>query len=570
MMQDQTLRGSRISCRAARSAGRVFLMVLCLVGTVAGAAAQSPTNRAEECLTAQQMGARDGTAFIDVTVVPMDRERLLQKRTVLVHGCRIQAIGHRDSVEVPPQYQRIVGSDDVFLLPGLVDSHTHLRYDGDLVLYAARGVTTVRNMEGSPTHLRWKRHVSEGGFGPRILTAGPTDYAQAEALADVVRAVDSMATAGYDFVKVFDPLPAYTYEWLITATDRADLPIAGHIPRAVGASKVLEQRSHQTIEHAEQFVYHWFYDDLDKSRIPELVAHVKSSGAAVTPTLEVIHSWISVVDGLDSLLSRPETRWLHPETYAYWHTFARGSSFENRLIASFQQDIVLELARQGVPLLLGTDVYMVGLNGPWALRREMRRLREVGLSPFEVLRAATATPAAVLGYDAGTIAEGRLADLLLVRGNPLVDLSVLDEIEGVMLDGDWYSGVELTNRLDSIETEYSAGNAFVDAALGRQAERAVARHHELKAAGDDRRLTPGIISYIGSILRQNGRYDDAIALYQLALEEDSAMASAHEGIARTYLAVGRIPDAVVALERALEIEPGRVQAQEILTQLRTE
>jgi hypothetical protein len=568
MMENQRISRPNSSWRADLSLGRGFLVGLCLVGNVAGAGAQSSARGDDECLTAPQMRDRGGTAFIDVTVVPMDRERLLQKRTVLVHGCRIEAIGHRDSVEVPLEYERIVGGDDVFLLPGLVDAHTHLRYDGDLVLYAAGGVTTVRNMEGSPAHLRWKQQVREGAFGPRILTAGPTEYARAETLEEVTRAVDSMTSAGFDFVKVFDPLASRTYEWLIAATDRAGLPVAGHIPRAIGARKVLEQRSHQTIEHAEQFVYHWFYDDLDWTRIPELVAQVKRSGAAVTPTLEVIHSWIGVVESLDSLLSRPETRWLHPETYAYWHTFERGSSFENRLIAGFQQDIVLELARQGAPLLLGTDVYMVGLNGPWALRREMRRMREAGLSPYEVLRAATATPAAVFGYDAGTILEGQLADLLLVRGNPLRDLSVLDEIEGVMLDGAWHPGAELASRLDSIEAAYAAGNAFVNAALGGQVDRAVARHRELKSAEDDRRAAPSIISYVASILRRNGRYDDAIALYQLALEEDSAMASAHEGIARTYLAVGRIPDAVAALERALEIEPGRAQARELLAQLR--
>ena len=555
--------------RTARTRGALgtALGTALLLGALPVAAgAQRAPSDSGRC--APERVADRGTAFVDVAVVPMDRERLLQKRTVLVRGCRIEAIGHRDSVAVPEGYARVVGGDDAFLLPGLVDAHTHLRYDADLVLYAARGVTTVRNMEGSPSHLRWRREVREGAFGPRIITAGPTDYADAETREELTSAVEAIAAAGYDFVKVFDPLPARSYGWLIDAAGEAGLPIAGHIPRAVGAAMVLERQSHHTIEHAEQFVYHWFHDELDRTRIPELAALVKRSGTAVTPTLEVIHSWVGVVGGLDSLLARSETRWLHPETYAYWHTFDRSSSFENRLIADFQADITRELARQDVPLLAGTDMYMVGLVGPWALRREMRRMQEAGLSTFEVLRAATSTPAEVFGTGAGIVAEGRLADLLFVRGNPLRNLSALDDLEGVMIGGAWHPASDLTARLDSVEDTYAPGNAFVSAALAGHVDRAVARHRTLWHHGDDRRLTAGALSYVATILRGRGRYDDAITVYQLALEEAPATASAHEGIGRAYLAMGRIEEAVGALRRALDVDPDRRGARELLSELR--
>lgn len=558
-----------MSCVPGRS-GQWWTLAMALLLASAGAAAeaapQEPGPGADACLVSGRSDG-GGTAFVDVTVIPMDRERLLQKRTVLARECRIERIGNRDSVPVPSEYARIEGGDDIYLLPGLVEAHTHLRYEADPTLYLAGGVTTVRHMEGSPTQLRWREDVRRGAFGPRILSAGPTAYAGAATPDEVGEAVDSMAAVGYDFVKVFDPLPAETFEWLTESARRAGLPVAGHIPAAVGAREVLRHGTHQTIEHAEQFVYHWFYDDLDATRNPELAEQVEGSGAAVTPTMEVIHSWIAVADAPGSLLARPETRWLHPETSAYWHTFARGSSFENRLIADVQQGIVRELARRGVPLLVGTDMYMAGLVGPWALRREMRRMHEAGLSRFEVLRAATATPGAVFGYDAGTVEEGRLADLLLVRGNPLEDLSALEAIEGVMLDGTWHPREELDARLDSIEAAYRPGNAFVRAALGRRVDHALSAHRALRNA-DERRTDPGVVAYVASILRQRGRLEDAIAVYELALEENPEMASAHEGIARAFLAMGRIANAVARLERALEIEPGREGARTLLEELR--
>lgn len=554
-----------------RTAQWLTLSFAC-VGGVGALPERSPAQEARQetggdCLISHRSGD-NGTAFVDVTVIPMDRERLLTKRTVLVRGCRIQAIGHRDSLGVPAGYRRIPGGDDIFLLPGLVDAHTHLRYDGDLTLYLAGGVTTVRNMDGSPRHLAWKEQIRRGLFGPRVFTAGPTGaYHGVKTRAEVERAIDSLANAGYDFVKVFDPLPADNYRWVLDAAKRANLPVAGHIPRALGAQSVLQLGRQATIEHAEQFVYHWFNDDPDRTRLDELVKQVKAAGTAVTPTLEVIHSWVAVSDSPASLLARPETRWLHPETFAYWHTFARGSSFENRIIADFQQQIVQEFARAAVPLMTGTDAYMAGLIGPWALRREMYRMYAAGLTRFQVLRAATATPAAVLGHDTGIVAQGRWADLLLVRGNPLWDLDALSRIQGVMLDGVWHDGEALAARLDSLASEYRAGNAFVAAALARRVGPAITEHRVRRAKGDSSRTDAGVIAYVGSILRQWGRLDDAISVYDLAVEEDPRSASAHEGMARAFLAQGNVRDAIARLQRALEIDPSRQMARSLLAEL---
>lgn len=551
--------------RRVRSGVRPAFVLWWLALGTGPATGQTPHDPAG-CLVVGKSEA-GGTAFVDVTLIPMDRERLLTNRTVLTRGCRIETIGARDSVAVPDDYARIPGGDDLYLLPGLVDSHTHLRYDGDLVLYLTGGVTTVRNMVGSPQHLRWVEELRAGAFGPRILTAGPTAYEGASSRAEVVSAVDSIARAGYDFVKVFDPLPAETYGWLLEAAESRDLPVAGHVPRAVGAREVLRLGRQQTIEHAEQFVYHWFYDDLDRTRMAELAEEVRRAGLAVTPTMEVIHSWIAVVDAPASLVSRPETRWLHPETYAYWHTFARGSSFENRLIADFQQAIVRELAGHGVPLLVGTDAYMAGLMGPWGLRREMRRMSEAGLTPFEVLRAATATPAEVFGYQGGTVTEGRLADLLLVHGNPLEDLTALARVEGVMMDGTWHPRRALEARLDSIAAEYAPGNALVARALGRRADVALEVHRALRAAGDATRADPGVVAYVAAILRGRGRLDDALALYELALDEDAANPAILEGMARTLLAGGSVARAIARLEQALAADPGRESARSLLAEL---
>ena len=122
------------------------------------------------------------TAFVDVTVLPMDGERALEDQTVLVRDGVIASIGSRDEVRVPPGAQVIDGRGK-YLMPGLVDMHVHVMYDNDLLLFAANGVTRVRNMWGMtgmklslgfPDQLVLREAIAAGElFGPAIYTTGP-------------------------------------------------------------------------------------------------------------------------------------------------------------------------------------------------------------------------------------------------------------------------------------------------------------------------------------------------------------------------------------------------------------
>lgn len=498
----------------------------------------------------------------------MDGEHVLLNRTVLVRGCRIEQVGHRDSVRVPDDFAKVVGGDDAFLMPGLVEAHAHLRYTEDLTLYLARGVTTVRNMIGGPQHLAWKREVRSGAFGPRIITAAGLPYNGANWTEDQVdRYVDSVKRDGFDFLKVQDPTTKRVYDALVRAARRNGLPIDGHIPTEVGLAGVL-QAHQRTIEHTEQFVYHWFYDDYDARRIANLAALLKRSGVAHTPTLEVIQSWVDVVDSRASLLGRPEIQYVHPETFAFWNTFYRSSSFENRTIAWFQARILRAVAAAGVPLLVGTDAYMIGLVGGWGVVREMEAMHNAGLSNYEVLRAATATPAEVLGYDAGVIAPGRLADVILIEGNPLQDLAAVTRLRGVMTDGVWHSNMELERRLDDVAGRYRSGQAIVRLALHGQTVDAANSQRAMREAGDSTRPDVGLLNYVASILRQRGQTDDAIRMYAAALSEDSTSAAAYEGIARSHLSAIRPAEARAALERAIRFDPRRESAKQLLNGLR--
>ncbi len=120
------------------------------------------------------------TAFVDVTVLPMDSERILPHQTVVVRGERIEALGPTEDVKVP-EGALLVAGEGGYLMPGLADMHTHLHglttpFPGpeQLLMYLVEGITTIRNMSGTPLDLQWRQAVESGELdGPTIHTAGP-------------------------------------------------------------------------------------------------------------------------------------------------------------------------------------------------------------------------------------------------------------------------------------------------------------------------------------------------------------------------------------------------------------
>lgn len=430
------------------------------------------------------LASPDTTALINVNVIPMDRERILTRRAILVAGDRILALGSVDSITIPHGARILDGHDRWFVMPGLADMHVHLRYESDLTLLLAHGITLVRNMRGTPWHLDMRRRVADGTLaGPRVVTAGPVFYGYrgAGATAEEARAlVDSQATAGYDFIKVYDRLPQPAYEAVVDEAARRGLPVAGHVPvdGGYGTGLLKALALHQaSIEHAEQFVYHYFGDDLDPARIPEVARRVREAGAAVTPTLVTIPGLIAQWERHDSMLHAPAARYLTPETYAWWRTDPGHSSAINRTFVPFLSALVHGLHQAGVPIMAGTDFYLPGTSAGASLHEELRLLVGAGLTPFDALAAATRVPAEYFRDTAnsGTIAAGHRADLLVLEANPLDDITRTRQRVGVMAAGRWHPQAEFDSSLAALARRWVPQQRVIDQLVARGASAPVLR-----------------------------------------------------------------------------------------------
>src|SRR5262245_37317727 len=234
--------GASCARPASRKASALLALLLAAVGAPAQEAALPPA---------------PPLAIVGATVVPMDRAGSLPDQTVLVADGRITALGPAGELAVPAG-STVIDGHGRWLMPGLVDMHVHSWFESELTLDLANGVTTIRNMFGSPVQVAWRDEVAAGTrLGPSIVTAGPIVDGSPPVWPgslvvitpeDARNAVQAHVDGHYDFVKVYDRLTPEAYDAVVAAAKAANLPVFGHVPERVGLYAVLAS-GQRTLEH---------------------------------------------------------------------------------------------------------------------------------------------------------------------------------------------------------------------------------------------------------------------------------------------------------------------------------
>jgi imidazolonepropionase-like amidohydrolase len=371
---------------------------------------------------------------------------------VLVEDGRIARVGAAS--DAAPEGARVVDLGGRTLMPGLVDAHVHLKHEpaapapgaepvwpGAAKHFVAAGLrellrmgfTTVRDVGSYGDDVVEARQAMRyGAFrGPRVLTCGrivsPTApggrffagmYREADGADDVRRAVREQLRRGADFVKVMstgarsveleDPDPAQ-----LTAAEIAVFVEEAHRMgyRAAAHAEGLAG-TELAIEHGVDTIEHGMY----LHRRPDLLERMAASGQFLVPTLSCFYG----VAGTDD----PAARGAPAETWSPLLVELAEYNLE-------QADATLRAARDaGVPIAMGFDWMPLGGNAI-----EIVRMVRHGLTAREALIAATATAAAALGLaeHVGMVEPGRLADLVVVDGDPLADVELLLRRERIWL-----------------------------------------------------------------------------------------------------------------------------------------
>ena len=429
-------------------------------------------------------------AFVDVTVIPMDRERTIPHSTVVVQGDKILAIGPAEDTPLPARAVRVNGTGK-FLIPGLAEMHAHIPggqvsdsvVHRTLFLYVAGGITTIRGMLGHPRHLELRARAARSNLiSPTIYTSGPS--LNGNSLPTVQSALSMVAEqkrAGYDFLKIHPGIRREVFDSLSAAAQRAGIRLAGHVPLDVGLERALEAR-YASIDHLDGYVEAMvpsnapvtaaeselfglnLGEHLDTTRLPSLVQATRKAGVWNVPTQTLMENLGPSVSN-EALARRPEMRFVPAATLSEWtqeknsilrETGSSAASAQRTL--ETRRKLIRALHAGGAGLLLGSDAPQIYNVPGFSIHRELEALVAAGLTPYQALETGTRNVAVFFGTSGqtGTVAEGKRADLVLLDGNPLTNIRNTGRRSGVMLRGRWLPQAEIDSRLAGIAR--SVGN----------------------------------------------------------------------------------------------------------------
>jgi len=415
-------------------------------------------------------------------------------------------VGARANVVVPAG-TRVVDGRGKYLMPGLWDMHGHLfqhssrpgtdEHALQFPLYIANGVTGVRdmwtNLEDLTRVRHWNADRATGALlAPRILPTGPMFDGEGGILNNVLvvtsatdarHAVDSVVDGGARAIKIHDALSREAFLAIAARAKERGVPLIGHVPASVTVREAVSAGQH-SIEHLNGIadgcasakaegeaarirgdraqrasagkVQQLIVDGYDEHRCLDLMRELARRGVWQVPTLIAAQRRLILPDSI--VTTRADLRYVSAADREDWRKQLevqrqrQSPTIERSRRLVFAQDMreVLAMNRAGVPLLAGTDI-----TNPWqvpgfSLHEELALLVEAGLTPAEALRAATVSAAryANMTDSLGTVARGKLADLVLLDANPLLDIGNAARIRAVVLNGRFLGRLTLDSLLE--------------------------------------------------------------------------------------------------------------------------
>lgn len=430
---------------------------------------------------------------------------------VLIRGNRIEAVG--ESLDVAAT--QVIETAGRFLIPGLWDAHVHLTFTPEIspamfALFLANGITSVRDTGGQLEQVMPWRALARSGEvpAPRVFVAGPLidgvprvydgsgpfrpDIAVGVGTpAEAIEQVDLLVDAGVDLIKAYELLAPEVFAAVVRRAGERGLPVTGHAPLTMGAgeaasagmnsmehmrnlelacsseAETLLQERRSTIAGragepgaAVRSAIHSAQRPRavatqDERRCDDLVAQLARAGTWQVPTLTIV---LPRVTRLHARASWRETYRYVPEPIrSQWieasEAMASDEPDEATLAhADWARQMVRRLADGGVPIMAGTDTPIFFLTPGFSLHQELLLLAEAGLSPAQVLEAATLTPARYFGLESelGSVEPGKLADLVLLEADPLESIANTQRIVAVIANGQLHDRAAIDRMLEEL------------------------------------------------------------------------------------------------------------------------
>jgi len=403
--------------------------------------------------------------------------RVTPATSVIVIGDRIVRIGADADIK-PSANAEIIDAHDQFLMPGLWDNHQHFT-DNDGALDLANGVTSARDMANdTDAFLQRVARFDDGSeLGPRVLKAGIIDGTgefagptkmRVDTAEQALQDVDWYADHGYAQIKIYSSVNPELVPIIADRAHAHGLRVSGHVPAFMSARQFVEGGADE-IQHLNFIVLNFLFPEVKETRnrdrfikvaerasdfapekpeVRDFINFLQQHHTVLDPTMNVFEALFcgdpsAITPGLEEIVPRfpPQVRRtmrsgaleVPPDKQAAYH-----EAFPAML------RLLKAIYDAGVTVIPGTDA----LSG-YTLHHELELYAQAGIAPAEVLRMATWTPALVMGVnnDRGIIAPGKLADMILVDGDPTQNLRDINNITTVIKGGKVYDPTAIEKAL---------------------------------------------------------------------------------------------------------------------------
>lgn len=422
--------------------------------------------------------------------------------TVMIEGNRIVHVGPTSASPRPKG--EVIDATGLYLIPGLWDMHVHAYFDwprsfGDeyvLPLLIANGVTGIRDMGSDLESVLQARDdvAAHRLLGPRMVVSGPMldgPTAQYKASIPITtadegrKAVDSLQRRGVDFIKIQSGVPRAAYFAAASEARRLGIVFVGHVPDAIRASEAIAagQRSFEhligifeasTPDESSFILRKWgagedtahnkslaaLLEGFDQDRESNLTRLLVKQRVWQCPTLFWERGqWLvdTVEYQKDPDLAFTPRSWIDKKYPGMQKGILKSLDTDplavRRRFVEHELEIVHRLHAAGVPFLAGTDTPAgVEVTPGISLHLELQRFVAAGFTPLAALQTATLNPAKFYGRerDFGSVRAGRIADLVLLRANPLDDIRNTGTIAGVIADGRYISEMAIDSMRERV------------------------------------------------------------------------------------------------------------------------
>ena len=405
-------------------------------------------------------------------------------RSVLVRGDRIIRIA-ADADFKPAADAELIDAGGRFLMPGLWDNHQHLSSPEEGALDLANGVTSARDMgNDTDTFLERVARYDDGSeLGPRVLKAGIIDGTgefagptkmRADSAAEAIKDVDWYAGHGYAQMKIYSSIKPELVPIIADRAHGRGMRVSGHVPAFMSARQFIEagadeiqhfnfielnflfpeeketrnrDRFIKVAEHAREFTP-------DKPQVSEFISFLKQHHTVLDPTMNVFEGLFcgdpsAITPGLEEIVPRfPAQVRREMRSGALEVPADKTTAYREAFPAMLR--LLKAVHEAGVTIIPGTDA----LPG-YTLHHELELYVRAGIPAAEVLRMATLTPALVMGVnkDRGVIVAGKLADMILVDGDPTKNIRDLRKITTVIKGGHLYNPAAIEKALGIAERD---------------------------------------------------------------------------------------------------------------------